>query len=71
MTPAPAKPRSIGRLGAGACTIVWQRAQANLGRTWRMTLKLPGWYFSTSEASWPIWRSPAPHPGQAQSPDAR
>ena len=30
----------MGRLGAGACTMVSQQRQANLGRTMLMTLKL-------------------------------
>jgi hypothetical protein len=29
-------------VGAGACTIVSQLAQASLGRTWRITLKRTG-----------------------------
>jgi hypothetical protein len=41
-SPAPARHRSTGRLGASAWLIVWQPAQASLGRTWRTTWKVPG-----------------------------
>jgi hypothetical protein len=62
----PGRPRAIGRLGAAAWKIVWQRTQASLGRTWRMTLKRAGTYSSCSETSWPIWRSRPPQAVQPQ-----
>jgi len=57
----PGRPRSIGRLGAGAWKIASQRTHASFGRTWRKTLKCPGTYSSWSATSWPIWRSFPPH----------
>jgi len=41
--------RSIGRLGAAACTICEQQAHENFGRTWRMTLNCSG---RESVAAW-------------------
>ena len=60
-------PRSIGRDGAGACTIVSQLAQASLGRTRRITLKRTGSSSSISEMSSPRCLSVPPQSGQLSS----
>jgi hypothetical protein len=52
--------------GRGGLEDRWQRTQASLGRTWRMTLKCAGTYSSCSETSWPIWRSRPPQALQPQ-----
>ena len=67
ISPGPATPRAIGRLGAAAWKIVWQVTHASLGRTWRITKKCDGTYSSCSETSEPIWRS---RPPQAVQPQA-
>src|SRR5580658_2728655 len=59
-------PRSIGRLGAKGCTILWQLAQESFGRTCRMTLKWLGIYSSISATSSPKGRSLPPQSGHAQ-----
>src|ERR1700723_1277078 len=58
-------PRSIGRLGANGCTILWQLPQESLGRTCRITLKWLGTYSSISETSSPSGRSFPPQSGHA------
>ena len=58
-------PRSIGRLGASACTMRSQHAQANFGRTCRITLKRAGTYSRISETSSPRCFSSPPQSGQA------
>ena len=66
--PGPGRPRSIGRLGIGGCTIVSQARQLSFGRMWRITLKLEGTYSSTSRSSWPMRLSTVPpQPGQVQA----
>src|SRR5271167_2057205 len=63
--PGPGRPRSIGRLGIGGCTIVSQARQLSFGRMWRITLKLEGTYSSTSRSSWPMrLNTVPPQPGQ-------
>src|SRR5258708_27410665 len=57
--------RSIGRLGASACTMRSQHAQASLGRTYWMTLRLAGTYSKISETSSPRCFSLPPQSGQA------
>ncbi|OEZ83171.1 hypothetical protein JAB8_44360 [Janthinobacterium sp. HH106] len=57
-------PRAIGRLGAGACTMVSQHLQASFGRVWRITRKLPGIHSSCSATSSPNWHSAPSHVGQ-------
>src|SRR5204862_7486538 len=52
-SPAPAMPRSIGRGGACACTMVSQPAQARFARTVRITLKRTGSSSRVSETSSP------------------
>jgi hypothetical protein len=49
--PGPANPRSIGRLGASACTMVSHLVQLSFNRTCRITLKRAGTYSSTSDTS--------------------
>ena len=44
--PGPGRPRSIGSVGIGACTMVSQARQLSLGRTCWITLKLDGTYSS-------------------------
>ena len=56
-----------GRVGAGACTIVSQRAHASLIRTWRITLKRTGSSSSISQTSSPRTLSSPEHCGQADS----
>ena len=63
--PGPATPRSIGRLGASACTIRSQHAQASFGRTCRITLNRAGTYSRISETSSPRCFSSPPQSGQA------
>ena len=46
-------PRSIGRLGAAACTMRSQPAQASFGRTCRITLKRTCTYSRISDTSSP------------------
>ena len=58
-------PRSIGRLGAAACTMRSQHAQASFGRTCRITLNRAGTYSSISETSSPRDFSLPPQSGQA------
>src|SRR5438445_10615892 len=53
----PARPRSIGNDGSGACMIVAQLRQERIGRTCSTTLKDDGTYSSTSVTSSPILRS--------------
>ena len=64
-SPGPAMPRSIGRLGASACTMRSQHAQASFGRTCRITLKCAGTYSSISETSSPRCFNSPPQSGQA------
>src|SRR6266446_530136 len=59
-SPAPAMPRSIGRLAAGACTIREQPEQENFGRTYRMTLNCSGTRSRISLTSSPRYRSLPP-----------
>jgi len=66
-SPGPTMPRSIGRVGAGACTIVSQLAQASLGRTWRIILKLTDSSSSMSLESSPRCLSLPPQSGQLDS----
>ena len=54
----------MGRDGAGASTTRSQAAQANLGRTWRITLKLSGTYSSCSLTSSPNCFRDPPQSGQ-------
>src|SRR5208282_5652469 len=66
--PGPGRPRSIGSVGIGACTMVSQDRQLSFGRRWRITLKLEGTYSSTSRSSWPIrLKVVPPQPGQEQA----
>ena len=58
-------PRSIGRLGASACTIRSQHAHASFGRTCRITLNRAGTYSSISETSSPRCFNSPPQSGQA------
>ena len=58
-------PRSIGRLGASACTMRSQHAQASFGRTCRITLNRAGTYSSISETSSPRCFSSPPQSGHA------
>jgi hypothetical protein len=46
-------PRSMGRLGASACTIRSQHAQTSFGRTCRISLNRAGTYSRISETSSP------------------
>ena len=60
-SPGPGLPRSIGRLGNGACVKQSQPEQA-MGRTMRFTMKRPGTYSRSSVTSSPNRRSLPPHP---------
>ena len=64
-SPGPAMPRSIGRLGAAACTMRSQPAQASLGRTCRITLKRTSTYSRISDTSSPSGFNVPPQSGQA------
>ena len=69
--PGPAIPRSISRLGAGACTIASQQEQSSLGRTWLITRQLAGTNFSCSATSSPNLCKPPPQAGHASLGGAR
>ena len=64
---APAKLFSIGRDGAGACTMVEQAEQRFFGRICRVTVKVMVFTSSTSAVSEPKIPSGPPHSGQAHS----
>src|SRR5438552_8673229 len=59
-SPGPARPRSMGRLGAAACTMWSHLRQLNFGRTWRITKKFAGAYSSISLTSSPSLRNVPP-----------
>jgi hypothetical protein len=58
-------PRSMGRLGASACTMRSQHAQASFGRICRITLNRAGTYSRISETSSPRGFSSPPQSGHA------
>src|SRR5579864_2067534 len=59
-SPGPGRPRSIGKDGSGACTMVSQARQLTVGRTYSTTLKEDGTYSSTSVTTSSILRSTVP-----------
>ena len=64
-SPGPVTQRSIGRLGAAACTMRSQHAHASLIRTCRITSNRDGMRSNTSETSSPNLCSSPPQSGHA------